>query len=138
MSVRASLFDLKAFVPQLLASIVENVRKWLSMHIKKNILGKRIKQARSDINLTQSDLAYRIGISAQSISAFESGRIPPSQSYLKKIAQFTHKPLYFFTGQKVAEVVDRLEKLTTELNEIRDIVSQLVEADEDVAHEPKN
>src|SRR5258708_7502715 len=108
------------------------------MQIKKNILGKRIKQARSDMGLTQSDLAYRIGISAQSISAFESGRIPPSQSHLQKIAQFTRKPLYFFTGQKVAEVVDRLEKLTKELNEVRDIVSQLVEADEDSPPAPKS
>ncbi len=83
------------------------------------------------MGFTQGELAYRMGISAQSISAFESGRIPPSSLYLKKIAQFTHQPLYFFTGQKVMEVVDRLEKLTKELDEIRDIVSQLIDADEE-------
>jgi transcriptional regulator with XRE-family HTH domain len=95
--------------------------------MKKNIVGKRIKEARTEMGLKQSDLAYRIGISAQSISAFESGRIPPSQEHLKKIAQFTHKPLYFFTGQKVAEVVDRLAKMAKELQELQEIVSHLVE-----------
>lgn len=98
---------------------------------KKNILGKRIKQARTEMSLTQSDLAYRMGISTQSISAFESGRILPSQTYVAKIAQFTHKPLYFFTGQKVAEVMDRLARMTQELTEIREIVTHLIEEDEE-------
>jgi len=95
--------------------------------VNKKILGKRIQKARHDIGLTQSDLAYRVGISTQSISAFESGRIQPSANYLAKIAQFTHQPLYFFTGQKVAEVADRLAKVTKELKEISEIVGQLVE-----------
>ena len=98
--------------------------------MKKNVIGKRIKQARMEMPLTQSELAYRVGISAQSISAFESGRILPSLTYLKKIAQFTHQPLYFFTGQKVMEVLDRLEKMSQELTEIREVVGQLVEIDE--------
>jgi transcriptional regulator with XRE-family HTH domain len=98
--------------------------------MKKTVLGKRIKQARNEMGLTQSDLAYRMGISTQSISAFESGRIAPARVYIEKIAQFTHKPLYFFTGQKVAEVIDRLDKLSTEIAEIKAVVSQLIESDE--------
>lgn len=98
--------------------------------MKKNTLGKRIKAARQEMGLTQTQLAYRMEISAQSISAFESGRIPPSLSYLKKIAQFTHKPLYFFTGQKTQEVLERLEKVSAEIQAIREVVSNLVEADD--------
>jgi transcriptional regulator with XRE-family HTH domain len=98
--------------------------------MKKNALAKRIKQARTEMKLTQSDLAYRMGISAQSISAFESGRIPPSREHVEKIAQFTHKPLYFFTGQRVMEVMDRLEKVAKEITDIKEVVSQLIEQDE--------
>jgi len=94
------------------------------------VLAKKIKTARTESGLTQSDLAYRMSISAQLISAFESGRIEPSRLYVEKIAQFTHKPLYFFTGQKIAEALDRLDHLEKEVSEIRALLSTVSEADE--------
>jgi transcriptional regulator with XRE-family HTH domain len=90
-----------------------------------NTLAKKIKQARLDMGLTQSQLAYRMGISAQSISAFESGRIHPEKKYIEKIAQFTHKPMYFFTGKKIAEAMDKIEKVMDELTEIKKLLEQI-------------
>jgi transcriptional regulator with XRE-family HTH domain len=91
----------------------------------KNVLGKKIKQARQEFGLTQSDLAYRVGISAQLISAFETGRIFPEKNYIEKIAQFTHKPLYFFTGEKVSEALDRVAKMMAELQELQKVLEQI-------------
>jgi transcriptional regulator with XRE-family HTH domain len=93
-------------------------------------LGKKIKLARMEFGLTQADLAYRVGISAQLISAFESGRIVPAAKYLEKIAQFTHKPMYFFTGQKVAEALGRIDQMMTELQQIKELLQQVTEGEE--------
>ncbi len=93
-------------------------------------LAKKIKQARIEAGLKQAELAYRVGISTQSISAFESGRIKPAHKYLEKIAQHTHKPLYFFTGQKVAEALLRIDEILAELAEIRKLLSKVVEGED--------
>ena len=78
-------------------------------------VSKRVKAARTAFGLTQSELAYRMGISTQLVSAFESGRIVPKRQYLAKIAQFTHKPISYFTGEKWEEVRERLTLVQKEL-----------------------
>jgi len=88
-------------------------------------LAKKIRLARKEIGLTQSELAYRMGISAQLVSAFEGGRIHPSPAHLAKIAQFTHKPLYFFTGQKLAEAIDRLDRMENEIKDLKELLSRI-------------
>jgi len=92
-----------------------------------NILGKKIQQARKKFSLTQAELAYRMGISAQSISAFESGRIVPERKYLEKIAQFTHQPLFFFTGEKSVEALAKVEYLLQEMTQLKKILEQIIE-----------
>ena len=47
----------------------------------------RLKVARAEMDLTQEDLAKRIGVSRQSINAIESGRYVPSTVLALKIAQ---------------------------------------------------
>ena len=94
-------------------------------------LGKKIKQARSEFDLTQADLALRVGISPQLISAFESGRIKPDLKYIEKIAQFTHKPVYYFTGQRVVEALTRVDRMMQELKEIRELLTQITDSPDD-------
>jgi len=91
------------------------------------ILANKIKQARTEMGLTQADLAYRMGISTQSISAFETGRIEPERKYLEKIAQFTHKPLHFFVGEKVLAAQMRVEQMIQELEELKKILAEMTE-----------
>ena len=53
----------------------------------------RLKVARAEIDLTQEDLAHRIGVSRQSINAIESGRYVPSTVLALKMAQVFGKPV---------------------------------------------
>jgi len=92
-----------------------------------NALGKRIQKARKEFGLSQADLAYRMGISAQSISAFESGRVIPDFKYIEKIAQFTHQPVHFFTGQKAAVALEKVNKMIEEMAELKIALEQIIE-----------
>ena len=47
----------------------------------------RVKVARAEMDLTQEELANRIGVSRQSINAIESGRYVPSTVLALKMAQ---------------------------------------------------
>ena len=47
----------------------------------------RMKVARAEMDLTQEELAKRIGVSRQSINAIESGRYVPSTVLALKMAQ---------------------------------------------------
>ncbi len=95
-----------------------------------NVLGKRIQKARKEFGLSQADLAYRMGISSQSISAFESGRVIPDFKYIEKIAQFTHQPVHFFTGEKAAIALDKVNKMMVEMAELKLALEQIVEEEE--------
>lgn len=55
---------------------------------------KQILKARSELNLTQKELAEKIGIKQSNISRLESGNYNPSLDFLKKIAQGLGKELH--------------------------------------------
>jgi putative transcriptional regulator len=53
----------------------------------------RIKVERAEYNLTQADLADKIGVSRQSINAIEKGKFVPSAVLALKIAKLFKKPV---------------------------------------------
>ena len=53
----------------------------------------RLKVARAEADLTQEELAKRIGVSRQTINAVESGRYVPSTVLALKMAQVFGKPV---------------------------------------------
>lgn len=55
---------------------------------------KQIIKARADLNLTQKELAERIGIKQSNISRLESGDYNPSLDFLKKVAKGLGKELH--------------------------------------------
>ncbi len=55
---------------------------------------KQIIQARTEQNLTQQELADRLGIKQSNISRLESGNYNPSLDFLKKIASGLGKELH--------------------------------------------
>ena len=55
---------------------------------------KQIIQARAEQNLTQKELADKVGIKQSNISRLESGHYNPSLDFLKKIAGGLGKELY--------------------------------------------
>lgn len=64
------------------------------MDVKK--LGKRIKLARVEQDLTQTQLAQKIGAKQKSISHYETSVSLPSLETLVKIAKALKKPAGYF------------------------------------------
>ena len=60
---------------------------------RRRAMKNRLKVARAEKDLTQEDLAHRIGVSRQSINAIESGRYVPSTVLALKMAQVFGKPV---------------------------------------------
>lgn len=74
-----------------------------SRTIKKNTeltpryeLVAQLKAARKALDMTQEDLAARVGTKKSNISRFESGRYNPSLDFVIKIAGSLGKQIQFF------------------------------------------
>ena len=59
-------------------------------------LGKKIKLARIELDLNQTDLAKKIGAKQKSISRYENGLSMPSIETFLKIAKVLKKPAGYF------------------------------------------
>ena len=59
-------------------------------------LGKRIKLARVEADLTQTDLAHKSRAKQKSISRYETGAAVPTIETLMKIASALKKPSGYF------------------------------------------
>ena len=55
---------------------------------------EQLKQARKSLNVTQEDLAERVGTKKSNISRFESGIYNPSLDFLIRIADSLGKQLH--------------------------------------------
>jgi transcriptional regulator with XRE-family HTH domain len=62
------------------------------------LLGARIRQARKSAQLSQSQLANKIGAHVTSVSDWERGRNAPSARHLLAIAQATGTEIDHFTA----------------------------------------
>ena len=79
------------------------------MLITTEFLGNRIRQARLDSDLTQSDLANYLNRTKSSISQLEKGQIQISATDLQKIAHHLNKPIeYFFGGDKYENFINEI------------------------------
>ena len=67
------------------------------MDVKK--LGKKIKLARIELDLTQTQLAQRINSKQKSISRYETSASLPSIKTLVKIAKILKKPAGYFLDE---------------------------------------
>ncbi len=61
-------------------------------------LGKKIKLARVELDLTQTELAQKIGATQKSISRYEAGKSIPKIETLLKLARTLRKPSAYFLG----------------------------------------
>jgi transcriptional regulator with XRE-family HTH domain len=69
------------------------------------LVGRRIRQARRELGLTQGDLATRIGVSLGALDRFETGKGDPSDK-LEQIAEITGKPVSWYTSTDQQDVGD--------------------------------
>ena len=94
------------------------------------ILFKNIKKARLLAEMSQKQLAKKLGVSDKTISAYEMGRAIPPAPTLIRIAEITKVPIDELAGdknsngkyqkiekklRKLEERVDNLEQLTIKL-----------------------
>ena len=62
-------------------------------------LGKKIKIARIELDMNQTDLAEKIGAKQKSISRYENGISLPSLDTMVKIAKVLKKPTAYFLDE---------------------------------------
>lgn len=62
-------------------------------------LGKKIKLARVEMDMTQADLAEATGILQKSISRYETGIALPTLETLERIAKTLKKPFGYFLDE---------------------------------------
>lgn len=52
------------------------------------MIGNKIRELRKSLNLSQSELAKRIGVSQTTVTAWETGRAEPSGAYISSLADY--------------------------------------------------
>lgn len=89
-------------------------------------MADRIRTARLEAGLSQTDLGNAIGLSDKSISAYEKGRAVPPVSKLKRISEETHQPLQYFTGDATEDytIGSKLASIEKQLIEIKQLLQQ--------------
>lgn len=69
-----------------------------------NLLGERIKQSRLDMDITQKELAVKVGVSDKTVSAWENGTKTPRASTLYTLARIFGKSSdYYFSTNPMVE-----------------------------------
>ncbi|MBU0976732.1 MAG: helix-turn-helix transcriptional regulator [Patescibacteria group bacterium] len=86
--------------------------------MSEKIIGKQIRKARMERQLTQSDLGKKIGVTWEMISRYENGK-SSSRKNLEKIAKVLSKPIQFFFGVEEAPITDEIARLSNLLESKR-------------------
>lgn len=90
-------------------------------------IGESIRQAREAKKMTQDDLAGRIGVTAATISLYESGGRKPELEKIRMIAKVLETSEVYLLGSDVSnadiDVALRSEKLTPqEVNQVKEYI----------------
>lgn len=97
--------------------------------------GKKIRRARREADLTQTELAEKIPVYKTTVSNWETDKYPPDYENLKRLSELLHKGISYFFGEtespttKVSEpIVKYTASELSELSELRERVRQLEES----------
>lgn len=88
------------------------------------ILGKKIKEYRTSIKMTQQDFAYRLGVTGASVSAYENGTRTPSFDVLVRIANILGVTTDDLLGRKKSHKITI--DVTDLTNEQRKVIQDLI------------
>ena len=69
------------------------------------MVAEKIKALRESNNMTQNDVAKRLGITRSSVNAWEMGISVPTAAKLVELALFFHVSMDYMLGLEQAEVV---------------------------------
>lgn len=70
---------------------------------ERELLSRRLREAREYLNLSQDEVAKRIGIARAAISLIESGQRRVDALELAKFARVYQRPVSYFTSEKVED-----------------------------------
>lgn len=90
------------------------------------MLNDNIKQLRQSNNMTQTELAEKLGVSKQCVSNWENDYIQPSIEMLVKIAKFFKVSTDLLLGIDDKITIDVTGLSSTEVAHIRQIIDDLV------------
>jgi transcriptional regulator with XRE-family HTH domain len=94
-----------------------------------NMIGKRIKQRRNELGITQSELARRMGYKHKSsINKIELGKNDVSQSKIIRFAEALNTTPAYLMGWETSEAA-RLRLYTNKLNGLIDKIEKLDASD---------
>ena len=80
--------------------------------------GKRIKQLRQEMNLSQEQLAEKLNVSQNMIAKIECGLRRPSVDFLIELAEFFETSLHYI-------VIGTLEEATDKKRQIEEAIEQI-------------
>lgn len=89
-----------------------------------NEVGQRVKEARQNRGLTQTEVADMIGISSKTISAIEVGRVEPSVSQIHALSKALHQPIGYFVGETQSSIASHMATIERSLNEVRQLFQE--------------
>lgn len=70
------------------------------------MIGERIKDLREKLNMTQTALARRLGLSRSAVNAWEMGVSIPSAPYLLQLSELFRVSVDYLLGRSQREMVD--------------------------------
>ena len=74
-------------------------------------IGVRIRQLRIKQNLTQKELADKIGITASTVTKYENGSLEPNISCIKSLSKLFNVTTDYLLGMKGISDIDELKYL---------------------------
>lgn len=93
-----------------------------NMNEIKKVLGKKIKEAREEMGITQKELGALLGYSPMGISHFENGIRDLKTSDIQKMVEYFNKPMSFFLSSNMTlfradnSASDEIEKVMTDFD----------------------
>ena len=87
------------------------------------MMSEKIRQLRRNFNLSQVDLAAKLGVTKQCVSNWENDNILPSIDMLIKLAKFFNVSTDYLLGLSSSNVIDVSGLSDTEITHIKFIVN---------------
>lgn len=89
------------------------------------MLNENIKKLRMALNISQVELAKKLGVSKQSVSNWENDNIQPSIDMLIKIAKCLNVSTDFLLGLKVEKTIDVTDLSDSQIAHIKQIIDDI-------------
>lgn len=89
------------------------------------MISKKLRNLRKDFNISQVDLAAKLGVTKQCVSNWENDNILPSIEMLVKIAQYFNTSTDFLLGLNNDKTLDVSELSDEEITHIKLFIKDL-------------